>query len=394
MEFVKKIASIILFLPVMVLVLVFAFNNNTYASASLTERQEELNRQTQDVREALYGVNEQMTATHQQIYDIESNLLQVVEELEFISSQLETTRATLTVVSEDLENAIEVREEQQERLVRRARVMYMNGPITYLDVLLSSANFTDLLMRMEFVNRIVEHDQNLVNDLLETEAIIYDSYNTIVVEEQRLMALELQESTRMDQYESAITERMTLVSTLESEERYLLQQMLTLERNIIEVENLIRSQNRANRATAQPSSNRVIVDVSNLSGQLAWPVPGRTTISSPYGPRRSPISGRNEFHSGIDIPAPSGTNFIASDSGVVIFSGWKNGFGNTIIIDHGDGISTLYAHNSRNTVSVGESVVAGQGIGTIGSTGFSTGPHSHFEVRINGSHVDPMSFLN
>ena len=376
------------------LVGITSFGSFAFAAGDLAQRQADLAQQAATAQQALYGVNDRMSAVQREITNIEVNLLEVIEELDAITSQLDITRETLYQTSNDLEQAIELRREQQERLVSRARVMYMNGPTTYLDVLLTATDFTDLLMRMEFVNRLIEHDQNLVSDLLETEELIERSYQTILIEEQRLMALELQESTRLNQYETAMAQHSAVLAEMTEQERFYTQLMWNIERDTREVERLIQAANRAARATSGPSTNRIIVDVSNLNGRMAWPVPSSSRVTSPYGMRRSPISGRNEFHSGIDIGAPNGTNFIAADGGVVTFSGWMNGFGNTIIIDHGDGISTLYAHNSRNTVRVGESVVAGQVIGNIGSTGWSTGPHSHFEVRFNGQHVDPMSFLN
>ena len=126
-----------------------------------------------------------------------------------------------------------------------------------------------------------------------------------------------------------------------------------------------------------------------LINQFAWPVPSHTRISSTFGIRINPIDAREEFHTGIDIPAPTGADIIAAYDGVVTFSGWLEGFGNTVIIYHGDGISTLYAQNMSNLVSVNDNVVRGQLIATVGSTGESTGPHLHFEVRRNDEPIDP-----
>ena len=129
------------------------------------------------------------------------------------------------------------------------------------------------------------------------------------------------------------------------------------------------------------------------SGELIWPVPGSSRISSYYGYRVHPIFNTQKFHSGIDIPAPQGSPIVASDSGIVIYSGWQGGYGNVVMISHGNDVVTVYAHNSANVVSVGDYVDAGQTISLCGSTGYSTGPHSHFEVRKNGSTTDPMNWL-
>jgi murein DD-endopeptidase MepM/ murein hydrolase activator NlpD len=126
---------------------------------------------------------------------------------------------------------------------------------------------------------------------------------------------------------------------------------------------------------------------------MLWPVPGRSQISSGYKSRRNPVNGRSEFHTGVDIPAPTGTSILAAAAGVCIFSGWQSGYGYVIILDNGNGISTLYAHNSKLVAKVGEKIARGQVVSRCGSTGNSTGPHCHFEVRINGKHTNPMPYL-
>lgn len=385
---------------------------NVYAvSADLQRRQQQIEAETAEVQNSINVVNRQMTETQRQIQEVEVELREVAAQLDTITIELDRTREVLDETVVLLAEAEDTREEQQERFVQRARFMHMNGRTSYIDLILNADSFSDLLRRIDSVNRIVEHDQELVRQFIETEELISEKLELTYVHEKNLEALEAQEVSRRNEYENIRRQRMALLDSLEAEERDLLQQMWELEESSREVEQLIRAAIEAQRAAEaaaaeqrrrqqqqqqqQASSNagRVIVDTSNISGRMAWPVPGRSTISSGYGNRRSPISGGSEFHTGIDIPAPNGTNVIAADRGTVIFSGWMNGYGNTVIIDHGDAISTLYAHHSRNLVSVGQVVARGQVIAEVGSTGFSTGPHLHFEVRRNGRHIDPMPFL-
>jgi len=139
-------------------------------------------------------------------------------------------------------------------------------------------------------------------------------------------------------------------------------------------------------------SYRIQMDLYLSNFPTLWPVSGK--ISSGFGWRRGPFGGGSEHHDGIDIPARTGTHIHAAGGGTVTFSGWRNGHGNTVIIDHGDGMSTLYAHNSRNIVTVGQRVSRGDVIAHVGSTGRSTGPHLHFEVHVNGRPVNPRPFMH
>ena len=126
---------------------------------------------------------------------------------------------------------------------------------------------------------------------------------------------------------------------------------------------------------------------------MAWPTPGYTRITSPYGMRTHPITGVYKLHTGVDLGAPYGSNFIAATDGTVIIAGYNTAYGNMVIIDHGGGVSTLYAHGSKIMVEVGQTVKKGDIVLKVGSTGYSTGPHAHFEVRVNGKVVDPMPYI-
>ncbi len=141
------------------------------------------------------------------------------------------------------------------------------------------------------------------------------------------------------------------------------------------------------------STNTNNSNVKYANGKLVWPVPGYYSISSPFGYRIHPVYKTKKLHTGIDIPAPYGTIGVAAGDGTVIYAGWISGYGNSVIIDHGGGISTLYAHNSSILVSKGKSVKKGEPVVKLGSTGLVTGVNLHFEVRINGTPVDPEPYV-
>ena len=135
------------------------------------------------------------------------------------------------------------------------------------------------------------------------------------------------------------------------------------------------------------------IDTAYIGGELAWPVPGYTRITSKYAMRVHPITGQYKLHTGVDIGAPEGANFIAANDGIVTKAEYNTAYGKMVIIDHGGGISTLYAHGSEILVEVGQNVKRGETVLKVGSTGYSTGPHAHFEVRINGITTDPLPYI-
>lgn len=135
------------------------------------------------------------------------------------------------------------------------------------------------------------------------------------------------------------------------------------------------------------------IDTQYIGGELAWPVPGYTRITSKYAMRVHPITGQYKLHTGIDIGAPEGSNFVAANDGIIIQAGINTAYGKMVIVDHGGGISTLYAHGSEILVQLGQSVKRGEPVLKVGSTGYSTGPHAHFEVRIGGLTTDPLPYI-
>ena len=130
-----------------------------------------------------------------------------------------------------------------------------------------------------------------------------------------------------------------------------------------------------------------------IGGVMAWPVPGYTTVTSPFAMRVHPITGVYKLHTGVDIRAPQGANFVAAADGVVTKAGYNSAYGNMVIIDHGGGISTLYAHGSEIMVELGQEIKKLDTVIKVGATGYATGPHAHFEVRINGSPVQPLDYI-
>lgn len=268
--------------------------------------------------------------------------------------------------------------ERSQVLNRRMRDIYKNGQVSYVDVLFGASDFTDFSIRMDLVKRILNQDLGLIAKVkAERELVLqkkaeleHDRVAIVELKKQAetaKAAIESRRNAQQDFLDSAVSERDT------NERAY--QELLDTSRRI---EQMIRSSQAGKGGTIG-------------SGILVWPTSG--PITSPFGWRTHPIFGTSRYHSGIDIGADYGDSVVAADGGVVIYADWMGGYGKAVIIDHGGGISTLYAHNSELVVAEGQRVAKGQLISRVGSTGYSTGPHLHFEVREGGSPVNPMGYL-
>jgi len=374
--------------------------------ADLRRQQEQLRQQRTNIERRLGQSEAQRAQAREDSEYLDILVSEAILELNIITAELDETRFELATTQYNLAHAEIERADQWELFNQRARYMYMHGGMGHLDVLFSSSSLGDMMNRMEYVNRIVQLDQNIADELMATEERIRNHQHDIERHLREVEVLEREQRTSYENYERRRNDVRALYMRLNSDIALYYRQINTLEQSQNQVENLIRQRQReeaqraaaaaaaaaaAGRPAPPPPASQTFPALPG--GQLAWPVPGAGTVSSPFGPRVNPINRRNEFHTGIDIPSASGTNIVAAHAGTVISSGWMGGYGNTVVIDHGGGLSTLYAHNSANLVSVGQTVTRGQTIARVGSTGFSTGPHLHFEVRQNASPVNPTNFL-
>ena len=338
--------------------------------------------------------------TTKKIANITGHLSQLQQDAEAIEERLVQIRADLVATEAQIaQNEVILRDAEQrlevntKRMHKRLRDIYINGRVNYLDVLVGAKDFNDFTTRMELLKRIASQDAALVNKVREERALILEKHQQLEADKARLVTLKQNAEDEQKRIDANKAEQQQLLAKMQkekatSERAY--NELLQTSRNI---EAMIRKREEENKRAQQQgkSVTKVPVQVRG-SGDLRWPLSSRR-ITSQFGWRIHPIFGTSKFHSGIDIGAGMGEPVWAAAGGVVIHSGWMGGYGKAVIIDHGGGLTTLYAHNSRLVVKNGETVKKGQVIAHAGSTGYSTGPHLHFEVRKYGKPVNPRSYM-
>lgn len=356
------------------------FNNQFLFAQSLQEKKENLKKEAQIQRQLIDEANEKLSDVSEKMRLIYDDWLNATNEYNKINEELEAANNKL----DELEIAYKENEEKLQNqinlLKKRVRDIYIHGQISYLDILFGAQDFNDFMNRINIIKRILNYDYNLIKSITENKKSIEE--NKIKQEEVRNEIQKL--------HDTALIKKEVLddkKNTLEEMEDQLLNDRATAQKAYEELEAASREVQRMIEQRANSGVKSSVVG----TGQMMWPINGE--ITSPYGWRVHPIFGHSIFHSGLDIGGDYGDPIRAADSGVVSYSGWIRGYGYTVMIDHGNGIVTLYGHNQELAVSVGQRIEKGEIIAYCGSTGNSTGPHCHFEVRVNGQTVNPLNYL-
>jgi len=410
----------------MILIALFAFmpaveiSGTAEMRARLAEAQRRHNQARYQVRETenlLRGIRSDIDDLMETMQVYDQRLIDAQADLDEIELVLLETEINMIDAYEELIQARTDRDGQDVLFRERLRAMHEQGPAGYLSVLFQATSFSDFLVQLEHVRSISQFDQEVLTNMQEAEERVSNTLDVLsrlnimfedMYEKQQAAIVALNDAQEahwafLASLEESEEGHMLLLAVMEATERALQEELGAVQREIRQFEDAERARRaaeeqarrqaeaaeRERQAREQPQAN---ID-PNFRGAFHWPLPARSHISSYFGSRTHPIRRTREHHTGIDIPAPAGSRINAAADGVVRLSGWHGGFGITVIIDHGNGYSTLYAHNSRNRVQVGDQVRRGDHIADVGTTGVSTGNHLHFEIRRNGVAVDPLPYL-
>ena len=348
----------------------FAFANQADIAEQRSEVQQKINSLTRLERQETNKLNKNQQTLEKKEKDLQKS-----------KAQLAAKKEDITVLQKELNSYLAEYNKRQNASAERIRTIYKMKNTLILDLLISTTSISQFLDRIYYQNLIIQSDKKKMR-LLKTEA------RKVAVVKQKL--------------ETERKQLTKLVKTIDKENKSIQQTIRQNKKMIDKLQRDRRAYERAERELQRQSDNLATMISKTtkdsgvvVTGGFLMPVTGR--ISSTYGWRTHPVFKSRKFHTGIDIAAATGTPIKASNAGKVIYSGWYGGYGRVVILDHGSctgaPTTTLYAHMSKEKVVVGQNVTRGQTIGLVGSTGYSTGPHLHFEVRINGKHQNPRNFL-
>ena len=413
------------------------------ASVSQLQKQSSaFKNQISSVQSQINSTKQQKASTQSEIQELDRQLASVQAEITQLNTKIQETTANLNKSQQELKEAIATREAHYNTLKKRIRVMYEYGNSGYLEALLSSDNFSDFITRLEYTNKLVEYDNKVLKDYTHSEEVIATNVKTIAKDKKQIEDMKAEQAKKQQILDNNIARKNQIVKQLDSNQSTYEAQIADLQQQDANVQALIQkaeaeakareaaaakakadaaakakaaqaakaksSSSSSTKSSTKSRSSSYNTGSSNTSGgsssatvyssngkHYQYPIPAYNGYkpNSGYGYRSSPIAGGTEFHTGVDLKATLNTDVIAAESGTVIYAGWRGGYGKCVIIDHGGGYSTLYAHNNVLKVSVGQSVQRGQVIAGAGTTGYSTGVHSHFDVRINGQHTNPTGYI-
>lgn len=313
---------------------------------------------------------------------IQAELDNATRRLRSIQNEQDAVNEQIRQTEEEIRKAEIYLRQRQDILNKRVRAIYMHGQLSYLEVITGAKSFSDFANRLELLKRIIHSDFSLIQEIQRQKAIIEAKKAELEQKKAQLDVLAAEAQKAQDEIQEKKDEQQRIMDEARSQK----EAAAAMEADLIAESNNVRELIQARSRPQQGDQNIV-----HGSGTFIWPCNG--PITSPLGYRTHPIFGTTIYHAGMDIGVDYGTPIHAADSGTVILAGWFGGYGNAVIIDHGNGLQTLYGHNSSVNVSEGQTVSQGDVIAYAGSTGYSTGPHCHFEVRENGEVVDPMGYL-
>lgn len=323
------------------------------------------------------------------------------QEIELINEQIDVYTGLIEDKAEELEKAEAAEQAQYELYRKRVRAMEEEGSYTYLDILFQCRSLSDVLSAIDMIGEIMDSDKRLFEEYKTaretTEQVKAENEATLAQLGEKQETLEAEKAELEEQIAAAvevINQLQDDIDAAKAEYAKAAAAEAAAQASINAIIAQMQAEEEAARQEAAQNNQQYTGTGSTATGTYIWPCPSSTYVTSAFGMRDHPLFGDERPHSGIDIAGSAGSEVLAADSGTVAVATYSSSYGNYVTIYHSNGDYTLYAHMSSLAVSAGQSVTQGDVIGYVGSTGWATGPHLHFEIRVNGSTVDPLSYFS
>lgn len=390
----KKLSKIISISILLMIISSVGLKVTAESSTYYNQKQQEATQNSNQTQEQLDNVSGEIDEVLQEVADLNNSILTYENEIQELNTKLTQLEESISQKEKELT-------EKKKVLEHRLVAMYMKKETTFLDVVLSG-KLMNFISNQDMMKQITEYDNKLITEVNELKKSLESEKTEVETvkkdKEQKTAELQKLKAEKEEKAANLTDEQKELEKKL-SEYKSQAEEYAKLERQAIAKEEAARkaaqeaSKNNTNTSGSNSSNGGQTNTTPYTGGKLGWPCPSSSRITSPYGYRI--LFGVRDFHTGVDIGATTGSNIVAAESGTVILAnyGWNGGYGNYIILSHGNGITTRYAHASQLYVTAGQTVSKGQVIAAVGTTGNSTGPHLHFEVRVNGSHTNPLNYL-
>ena len=374
----RKIISVFI-----ILLMISSLSFSVFAE-TLNEKKEDVKSKIEEQNQKLEYVQGEISDAVKEIEEIDDKIKDCESQIEDLKTKLAESKKNMDEVTEKY-NKVKAEYDKNEKLFQERMVaLYEAGDTTYLDVLLSSASVTDFISNYYLIERLADYDSQLLTKIESQKKELEESKSKIEEEEKKLQELKSNAIKLTTTLKNSRTLQKSKMDKLTEEEKGIQEEINKYKIEEANIENQIKQ-----------ATNDGEYKLQYTGGVMLWPVAKEgTVITSPFGTRNHPIQGVVKLHSGIDIGgAGYGAKVVAAEDGVVSFAGTLGGYGNCVIVNHGGGISTLYGHGQTLLTKVGTNVKKGDIIMKVGSTGNSTGPHLHFEVRVNNIAVNPATYL-
>lgn len=393
-------------------------NNKNKISEDKKSKQQDLDKLQGDIN----NKNKELLSSQSKLDTYRNEIKGLQENINSIENELYQVEASIKQKEEDIKKKEQEKKEKEEHLAKRLRNIYKtNYQESMFFVLVESQSLGSLLSNINILSKVVKADKAMIEEVeniakelqidkenlnkkvsyLNTEkAQVVKMQDEVKVKEKGVAEETAKLQGQMDSLKELEGEKQKVIDDLTSQEKKVegeIDDLNSYDKNLqSQLDNIFKNINNAGNSSSSGSSNtggssNSGVQANNSQGFIR---PASGYVSCPYGPRIHPVTKVYGIHTGIDLAAGMGSPIIAAKSGKVVTASYLAAYGNTVIIDHGGGYQTLYAHASAFNVTVGQTVTQGQVIAKVGSTGYSTGPHLHFEIRVNGQHVNPANYMN